>query len=198
MVELNEYDIWFIAKKIFNEEELKRITDYFGKIELEESGLQGYDGNKNMNRNVRSSYQTYIYYDENNSETKWFLEKIMNLVVYANEKIYEFDLDGFSGIQYSEYPAEIGGKYEYHIDTINFRERNKPIRKLSLSILLSEPGEDFEGGELAFSDGTSEHFAPLEKGDCVIFPSFLQHAVKTVTKGVRKSLVVWVEGPAFK
>ena len=35
-------------------------------------------------------------------------------------------------------------------------------------------------------------------GRAVLFPSFLCHRVKPVTKGIRKSLVVWVVGPKFK
>ena len=34
-------------------------------------------------------------------------------------------------------------------------------------------------------------------GRAVLFPSFLCHRVKPVTKGIRKSLVVWVVGPKF-
>ena len=37
-----------------------------------------------------------------------------------------------------------------------------------------------------------------EKGRVLIFPSFLPHKVTPVTKGVRKSLVTWMEGPAWR
>jgi PKHD-type hydroxylase len=32
----------------------------------------------------------------------------------------------------------------------------------------------------------------------IIFPSFMIHRVAPVTKGKRKSVVVWVTGPKFK
>jgi PKHD-type hydroxylase len=32
----------------------------------------------------------------------------------------------------------------------------------------------------------------------IFFPSFMLHEVKPVTEGLRKSIVVWVEGPKFK
>jgi PKHD-type hydroxylase len=35
-------------------------------------------------------------------------------------------------------------------------------------------------------------------GKVVLFPSFMLHRVTPVTKGIRRSLVVWVTGPAFK
>jgi len=41
--------------------------------------------------------------------------------------------------------------------------------------------------------------APLTKqGACVVFPSFLWHRVKPVTKGFRYSLVVWATGEKYK
>ena len=36
-----------------------------------------------------------------------------------------------------------------------------------------------------------------EKGDIVIFPSYVLHRVSPVTKGVRHSLVAWANGSAF-
>jgi PKHD-type hydroxylase len=66
-----------------------------------------------------------------------------------------------------------------------------------MSMLLNTPGVDFEGGD--FSTFLSkEQNIPLKKGEILIFPSFIVHSVKPVTKGIRKSLVIWVTGPKFK
>jgi PKHD-type hydroxylase len=66
-----------------------------------------------------------------------------------------------------------------------------------MSMLLNTPGVDFEGGD--FSTFLSkEQNIPLKKGEILIFPSFIVHSVKPVTKGIRKSLVIWVTGPGFK
>ncbi len=35
-------------------------------------------------------------------------------------------------------------------------------------------------------------------GDLIIFPSFIDHKVSPVTKGVRYSVVAWFGGPPFK
>ena len=37
-----------------------------------------------------------------------------------------------------------------------------------------------------------------EKGLVTIFPSYMLHRVTPVTKGIRKSLVLWVGGCQFK
>ena len=37
-----------------------------------------------------------------------------------------------------------------------------------------------------------------EQGTLIIFPSYILHEVKPVTKGERNSLVAWVTGKQFK
>jgi len=71
-------------------------------------------------------------------------------------------------------------------------------------------GSEYSGGELEFdfrqyappSRDESIHIrkAPeiLPKGSIIIFPSFVWHRVKPVTRGVRYSLVVWHLGYPFK
>mgnify|MGYP001205851066 CR=1 FL=1 len=73
-------------------------------------------------------------------------------------------------------------------------------RKLSMTIQLSDSHE-YEGGNFEFRDHIS-NIPPKEqlrkKGTVLIFPSFLYHSVQPVTKGTRKSLVTWIEGPAWR
>ncbi len=73
-------------------------------------------------------------------------------------------------------------------------------RKLSITILLSEPGIDFRGGEFQINDGIESEAKTinLKKGSLFAFPSYLIHRVSPVTKGTRRSIVVWVQGPKFK
>ena len=39
---------------------------------------------------------------------------------------------------------------------------------------------------------------PKEQGKLILFPSYVLHEVKPVTKGERYSLVAWITGPQFK
>jgi PKHD-type hydroxylase len=109
-------------------------------------------------------------------------------------------LNGYDSFQYTEYQAFEGGKYDFHMDTI--MGKNKPAnmpetRKLSVTLVLND---DFEGGEFYMNNGQEKdaELIPTGKGRLILFPSFLIHRVAPVTKGVRKSLVVWVNGPKFK
>ena len=73
-------------------------------------------------------------------------------------------------------------------------------RKLSVVVQLSEP-EDYEGGVFEIDDVVRPYplntslFQP--RGSILIFPSYIKHRVLPVTKGVRRSLVTWYNGPKF-
>ena len=74
------------------------------------------------------------------------------------------------------------------------------VRKISVSAILND---DYEGGELMFRflDGDSnlaEVAITPRLGDLVVFPSYLDHKVAPVTKGIRYSVVAWFGGPPFK
>jgi len=106
---------------------------------------------------------------------------------------------GFDGIQiteqaqYTEYPT--GAFYEWHTDNDVNMNLQQPVRKISMTLLLSDEN-DFEGGDLEMIDDTKR--PRMKRGHALFFASFVRHRVKPVTKGNRKSLVMWFGGPPFK
>ena len=106
---------------------------------------------------------------------------------------------GFQGMRLTE-PGQFthyltGGFYEWHMVNDVTGMKQPPVRKISMTLLLSDPST-FEGGELEFmSEGKT---AKLKQGQAIFFASWLQHRVKPVTQGERKSLVMWFGGPSFK
>jgi len=106
---------------------------------------------------------------------------------------------GFEGMQLTELAQFThyleGGFYDWHMDNDVQGKHQPPVRKISMTLLLSDPST-FEGGELEImSKGKT---AKLKQGQAIFFASWLQHRVKPVTKGERKSLVMWFGGPPFK
>ncbi len=106
---------------------------------------------------------------------------------------------GFEGMQiteqaqYTEYPE--GGFYDWHIDSDIVGLNEPPVRKISMTCLLS-PESEFEGGGLELmSDGK---IARPKQGQAIFFASYVRHRVIPITKGIRKSLVMWFGGPSFK
>ncbi len=55
-----------------------------------------------------------------------------------------------------------------------------------------------EGGDLELWYGGGVIQIPKNKGLTVIFPSFSMHRVTPITKGTRKSLVLWLGGEHYK
>ena len=105
---------------------------------------------------------------------------------------------GFKRMQLTE-PGQFthsptGGFYQWHMDNDVLGKHQPPVRKISMTLLLSDPST-FEGGELEFmSKGKT---AKLEQGQAMFFASWLQHRVKPVIRGERSSLVMWFGGPSF-
>ena len=96
--------------------------------------------------------------------------------------------------QFTEYPK--GGFYDWHMDAELHCHNEPPVRKISMTILLS-PQEEFEGGDLEFM--TEGNKPPqLLQGQAIFFCSLLRHRVAKVKKGKRRSLVMWFGGPSFK
>ena len=96
--------------------------------------------------------------------------------------------------QFTEYPK--GGFYDWHMDSDVNCHYEPPVRKISMTILLSNPSE-FVGGALEFM---TEGNAPpdLKQGQAIFFCSMIRHRVSKVKKGMRRSLVMWFGGPPFK
>ena len=69
---------------------------------------------------------------------------------------------------------------------------------------LSEDDE-YAGGDLEITGGgnghgvfETSHICPRGKGITVVFPSYMMHRVSKVTKGTRRSLVLWVGGSHYR
>ena len=119
------------------------------------------------------------------------IEKIMKQTNGNHFGFNDVQLTEFA--QYTEYPE--GGFYDWHIDNHVSCEHEPPVRKISMTCLLS-PENEFEGGDLELiKEGQS---VKLKQGQAVFFASFIRHRVAPVTKGVRRSLVMWFGGPPFK
>ena len=89
---------------------------------------------------------------------------------------------------------EEGDRYDWHQDESEWCRNKRPnekIRKISFTLLLNE---DFEGGEFVLINQE----IPLKAGTMIFFQSDDYHQVNPVKKGVRNSLVGWIQGPAWK
>jgi PKHD-type hydroxylase len=128
-------------------------------------------------------------------------EKFSRVFSQVNSEYFQFNLSGFyEPMQLGRYAAKEklndSGHYSWHTDIV--MHEKAMMRKLSMSLLLSDPDE-FEGGDLQVHiDTNGPKSLEQKKGRAWFFPSWVLHQVTPITRGVRKSAVLWAGGPAFK
>ena len=130
------------------------------------------------------------------SSNVWLRERLWSFAEEGNRRNYGFDVTRSCDIQYTEYLAKEKGHYNWHVDVHIDRDNLIFDRKISLTVQLSDPN-DYEGGAFEI-EGQKLPDWHTEKGTVLIFPSYMKHKVNPVTKGKRRSLVAWFEGPIWR
>lgn len=173
----------------FNDEDIARIIAIAESRTVERAAI----GNGDTNApEYRKSSVAWIDIRE---DSQWLYDKIGHIVRMLNGQFYRYDITGFNEhLQFTVYDSAEEGHYDWHID-INMPTETP--RKLSFVLQLTDPAE-YEGGELQIMTSKDVQVVDKKKGFVAMFPSFVLHRVTPVTKGVRKTLVVWLTGPAFK
>ena len=163
-------------------------------LNLQDGCIGGSGNTSEVNPKVRSSQVSWL---ANKPEIMHIWEKLSVAVADVNSRFFHFDLTGFhEPMQLGLYTEGQKGHYDWHIDASS-TDASVP-RKLSLSMLLSDPSE-FQGGEFQVKTCNDDvQTLECQKGRAWFFPSYTLHRVAPVTKGVRRSLVLWIGGPPFK
>ena len=182
--ELDKVHLYAFWNNAFSKEECQTIINI-----AKDKGLV--KGTTMGESDVRDSKISWLYPVD---KMEFVFRRVTDIVLNLNEKYFKFDLFGLNeGFQFTNYEAP-SGKYGKHID----RAINTSVRKLSISIQLTNP-EDYEGGELKLYDGEEEGTVmDKAQGTLILFPSYVLHEVMPVIKGERNSLVTWVTGKQFK
>lgn len=173
------------------------------------------DGNYGaIDKSKRNARNTWV------PSSHWIAGFVWHYVMRANRENFLYDLSNIDGesLQYTVYGE--GEYYGWHSDhslpsfykpvssgnrgngaelAQDFLNANcEKVRKLSFSLLLSDP-DSYEGGNLQLLDDAGKsYFAPRKRGTIILFDSRTQHRVLKVTSGVRKSLVGWTVGPRWR
>lgn len=139
---------------------------------------------------IRKSETVFLY---PSPQTNWIFATITDRILNLNDQFFKFNLFGMvEGLQFTKY-TEPSGFYGNHMD----KGQGSIVRKLSMSVQLSESSE-YDGGELVFHLENTPTVLPRDQGKMIVFPSYVLHEVKPVTKGTRYSLVAWFSGENFK
>lgn len=182
-----------IQRSYFTDTDIHQVESYVhkyckfekGKTGTAELGQVYAEGSNNRD----------IAYITPTNESKWLYDKLFQLVDNVNKNNYKFDIDIVSDlIHYVIYPTN-GGHLDWHMDIGSYSVNR---RKLAVVVTLSNQNE-YTGGEFELHLGGSEPVRPeLNRGDVIIFPTYLLHRVKPIIDGTRKVIVLWVGGRPFR
>jgi PKHD-type hydroxylase len=182
---------WAYWDDAFSAGECEKIINYALQKPKERGSISGtFDSPSTVDTTYRNN--SIIWINETDPNIRFVMERLTDIVNELNSKYFKFNLYGFcEPLQFTEYnaPSEY---YKKHIDKMY----NGAIRKLSIVVQLTDPAE-YEGGELLIDLGT-ELLTRKTQGSVIVFPSYVLHEVKPVTKGTRHSLVAWLAGDPFK
>ncbi len=164
----------------------KELTEASGKVNVTNTL-----GAINKNNKIRRAKTAFF---SAGHPLEGVLQKYVKL---ANQQAWNFTISGHEPIQFGKYGR--GGFYNWHADS--YYSDDKPLRKLSITVNLSDP-KKYVGGnfEMKNTEAVKLEMPTNEirqQGTIIVFPSFLKHRVSEVKSGTRYSLVQWINGPDF-
>lgn len=169
------------TERVFTDREIEWLLAYVAKHPLETRDHQF----------RRCRFHLFAITDD----TRWLYEKMARYLFQVNREHFDYELSSLTQIQYTEYSPEYNGQFRDHLD---WAPNTVQPRKLSMTIQLSD-GDTYEGGDVQLKlTSDVPHIASRKKSDAIIFPSFVLHGVTPVTRGTRRALVVWADGPPFR
>ena len=192
------YESALVFPGAFTPRQCARIVDLGLSLGAEEAFVGGSEADHASEEITRKSKTAWIEPDD----APWIFEKLGKLAQRAN-KIYGFDLLGFTeDAQFTHY-AEPGAFYDWHQDGLG---GEVAVRKLAIVVQLSDP-EDYDGGALEIFNIVHEYEPDdviawsedaRQLGSVIVFPAFEYHRVTPIVDGERYSLVCWIGGPPFR
>lgn len=180
------------ANNVFTPNECNKIIEHANNKEKIVALVNKDDNKIELNKKDRKNKIVWLS-DPADKELHFMYEKIRNVIFNVNNDNYNFDLYGLTeNFQFTEY-SELNDHYDFHVDI----GQNLPVRKLSISVQLSNP-LDYSGSNLEIHTSSDPLVACKDQGSITIFPSYILHKVTPLLSGARYSLVTWVGGPKFK
>jgi len=174
----------------FTDSEMDRVEAVGDRLSQEKATVVGRDISEDYSA-IRITRTAWI---KPSPETKWIYERMQAVIRNLNDRVWQFDVSGFSeDFQYTVYQDSEGGHYDWHVDQ-GILPKN---RKLSLSLQLTDPSL-YDGCDLQLHGDNNINSAPRTRGTLIAFPSYVLHRVTPITRGVRKSVVAWITGPKFR
>ena len=179
---------FFVSNSIFSSDECEEII----KIGYSKDFSYQQNIDKIVNKEIFNSKISNIFPEE--EKVDFVYKRLRSLVISTNISIWNYNIYDFGEpIKFTEYNENDKSSTCVHSD---LGSGLATYRKLTVIVQLSDE-DSYEGGDVYIQQNNKLILVTRKKGSVIIFPSFLMHCVKPVTKGIRNSIVLFVYGPPF-
>ena len=182
----NELFYWW-WDKFFTQEQINTIVDFIEKeyVALEEEHLKA-SGKQVSNVKV-------IPY----KKVKSLLAEVVD-VAFQNANIkfgyHTFNPSLDEGLILNTYTSDSKDTYDWHFDS-----SKSDLYDMKCTLIINASTDEYEGGEFKIFAGGELGVDVLDNtGSVILLKSFINHKVLPVTKGTRKSLVMFISGNKFQ
>jgi predicted 2-oxoglutarate/Fe(II)-dependent dioxygenase YbiX len=124
---------------------------------------------------------------------KFYQDILNNVFPFVDYYQKDFDVDVYRRLELSHLTYNKGDYIRDHIDVSYVDGKLPSRRKISMIVMLSNKS-DYQGGDLIVDGKTLD----VDKGTVIMFEPVVVHSVNVVTEGVRKALLVWIDGPKWR
>jgi len=183
-----QFDVAYVVKNGVSDSFCDNLIKEYSKDETKKEQPfigDGRDPVANINLDIRNVLRVLLPQNQGIGAT------LTSCGLNINHEKWQYNITHSNQTEFLMY--DVNGKYEAHVDT--FHQLGNETRKLTVIAILND---DFEGGKFYIMNSHQKIYPPQEKGDIIVFPSFMVHGVEPVTKGKRFTVVTWLVGPYFK
>ena len=179
-------------ENIFSEKEIKNLNNFIEKnydfIENKEQSAT--DEKKETKKNALVKCISYF-------KIKKFIKNLIYQYISFNNKYIGYHLYNHLDndcCNLNIYSHKNFQEYDWHIDG-----DLEPFSDIKLTVLINLSIKPYTGGNFFIFNNTQYEIPGLNKpGNMIMFKSFLNHKVMPVITGERRTLSIFLKGPAFK
>jgi PKHD-type hydroxylase len=183
---------WYFPN-VLNLKEIKKLNKFINTNydKEEDKKLKAVDNNNNLKKFLTTYLIKY-------TKIKPFIKNIVDRCYRINRENFGYDLFKISEeldmCNYNIYSDNLNDRYDWHIDC-----SSAPYSDIKLTILINLSEKEFEGGDFYLQQTNDCIVNELRNiGSAIMFISHTRHRVTPVTKGIRKNLALFLQGPSFK
>ena len=123
-----------------------------------------------------------------------YLTPVTDAILSVNAHYFGFSLFTTSARENVNYNIYRTGKeYKYHVDSSSYSTND-----MKLTCLLNISTEPYEGGEFQMRYGDEDRPVDFPAGSLLVFKPYIFHRVTPITKGIRRTLTLWMYGPRWQ